>query len=243
MTRQDAKPGAFYLLPKIHKPQRPPPGRPIVSAIGTPTERISQFIDFFLLPFLETIPSYVKDTTHFLKIIEEIHRIDPNSLLVALDVDSLYTNVSLAFARRAIALALNLIRRGALHPTNQSLIRLLDLIFEKNLFTFCDTEDIHYFVQNLGVSMGSKCSPAVACTFMALFEQEFVSTYRLQPLLWKRYIDDIVIFWQHGEDELVQFVDYLNNCLPRIKFTLNFLKTSIDLLPMQLSRITVDPSP
>jgi hypothetical protein len=34
------KPGRFYLLPKIHKANNP--GRPIVSANGHPTEKISE---------------------------------------------------------------------------------------------------------------------------------------------------------------------------------------------------------
>jgi hypothetical protein len=37
------KPGRFYLLPKIHKANNP--GRPIVSANGHPTEKISEFVD------------------------------------------------------------------------------------------------------------------------------------------------------------------------------------------------------
>ena len=43
----------FYTLPKIHKNTLPPPGRPILSANQSPTERISEFVDFFLKP---TIP-------------------------------------------------------------------------------------------------------------------------------------------------------------------------------------------
>ena len=59
------RPGRFYLLPKIHKGVLLPPGRPIVSAIGSPTEKISEFLDFFLQPLLSSIPSFVKDTGHF----------------------------------------------------------------------------------------------------------------------------------------------------------------------------------
>jgi hypothetical protein len=39
LTPEDPKPGRFYLLPKIHKENNP--GRPIVSANGHPTEKIS----------------------------------------------------------------------------------------------------------------------------------------------------------------------------------------------------------
>ncbi len=39
------KPGKFYLLPKIHKLKLPPPGRPIVSQIGSPTEKISGYLE------------------------------------------------------------------------------------------------------------------------------------------------------------------------------------------------------
>lgn len=55
----------FYLLPKIHKKNHP--GRPIVSLSNTPTERISQFVDHHLKPLVSTLPSYVRDTTDFLK--------------------------------------------------------------------------------------------------------------------------------------------------------------------------------
>ena len=39
----DVKAGRFYLLPKLHK--KGCPGRPVISGCGTPTERISQFVD------------------------------------------------------------------------------------------------------------------------------------------------------------------------------------------------------
>ena len=40
----------LYLLPKVHKGTYPVPGRPIVLANGSHTERISAFVDSFLSP-------------------------------------------------------------------------------------------------------------------------------------------------------------------------------------------------
>ena len=54
----------FYLLPKIHKNQLPPQGRPIVSANQCPSERISQFVDHFIKPIVTTLPSYLRDSSH-----------------------------------------------------------------------------------------------------------------------------------------------------------------------------------
>ena len=90
---QETKTARFYLLPKIHKGQTPPPGRPIVSANGCPTERISQLVDHFLNPLSSLHQSYIKDTTHFLNKLKELGTVPPNSILVTFDVCSLYTNI------------------------------------------------------------------------------------------------------------------------------------------------------
>ena len=60
------KAGRFYQLPKIHKVNKP--GRPIVSANGHPTEKISKFVDFYLRLHVEALPSHLKDTTDYLQI-------------------------------------------------------------------------------------------------------------------------------------------------------------------------------
>ena len=131
LNPQNTKPGRFYLLPKIHKGKLPPPGRPIVSAIGSPTEKISAFLDFFLQPYLPKLRSYVKDTGHFLYLIDQLGRLPDNAILVTLDVTSLYTNITLEEARRAIALLFISNRGRNSVPKNDSLLRLLSLIFTK----------------------------------------------------------------------------------------------------------------
>ncbi|KAJ8038351.1 putative indole-3-acetic acid-amido synthetase GH3.8 [Holothuria leucospilota] len=56
----------FYLLPKIHKANNP--GRPIVSSHSCPTVLISQYVDSVLSPLVSTLPSFIQDTSHFLRI-------------------------------------------------------------------------------------------------------------------------------------------------------------------------------
>jgi hypothetical protein len=53
ISLQGLKPGRFYLLPKIHKANNP--GRPIVSANGHPTEKISEFVNFHLRQHVEAL--------------------------------------------------------------------------------------------------------------------------------------------------------------------------------------------
>ena len=90
LTPEDPMPSRLYLLPTIHKENNP--GRQIVSANGYPTEQILEFIDFHLRPFVENHPSHIKDTTDYLKIMENL-TIPENTTLLTMDVSSLYTNI------------------------------------------------------------------------------------------------------------------------------------------------------
>ena len=55
----------MYLLPKIHKHLRNVPGRPVISNCGTPTEKVSEFLDYHLKPVMQSGKSYIKDTILF----------------------------------------------------------------------------------------------------------------------------------------------------------------------------------
>ena len=61
----------FYLLPKIYKDINNPPGRPIVSGSGGPTEKISQFVDHFIGPLVPLSRSYIRDSTHMINILQD----------------------------------------------------------------------------------------------------------------------------------------------------------------------------
>ena len=63
--------GANKLLylhaPAIHKIQFPVSGRPIVSSIDCPTEKISLLLDIILQPHVLETKSYIRDTSDFLQ--------------------------------------------------------------------------------------------------------------------------------------------------------------------------------
>ena len=54
--------GKLYLLPKIHKHLSDVPGRPVISNRGTPTEIVSELLDFHLKPIMQNGNSYVRET-------------------------------------------------------------------------------------------------------------------------------------------------------------------------------------
>ena len=206
----------LYLLPKIHKNTLPPPGRPIISANGCPTERISQFVDHFLNPTNKLLPSFVRDTTHFLKLLSEQGELPIDAILVTMDVSSLYTNIPNDEGLRAAMETLSAHRpEPHIKPTNLTLVKLLEMVLTMNNFQFNGVN----FLQTGGTAMGTKVAPSYAVNFMGSFERRHVYTHSHQPLLYLRYIDDIFMIWQHGARELEAFITHMNSCSEHIKFT------------------------
>ena len=232
LLNYDIRPARFYTLPKIHEGVFPPPGRPIISGNGFPTERISQFVDFFIKNISCKGKSFIKDTSDFLRMIEGIKTAPKGSFLVTLDVVSLYPNIPIADSISACAAGLNTYRPVGNEQRNSSILRLLKLVMISNHFTFCGKN----YLQISGTATGTKAAPNVAITFMNRFEDNFVFNYALDLFFWKRFIDDCFLIWTHSIFELVTFVDYLNSRVETIKFTfeaslseVNFLDTTVHL--------------
>ena len=81
----------FYITPKVHK--KYVPGRSLVSSIDCHTSKLSKFVDYYLQPHVKAPPSYVKDTTDFINKFQNIKDTSKDSILVALAVKALYTNI------------------------------------------------------------------------------------------------------------------------------------------------------
>lgn len=91
----------FYSLPKHNKRLSPLKGRPIVSGIDCLSQNCGVHIDHILRPFVETLPSYVRDTTPLLQRLECIN-IEKDHWLASVDVEALYTHLAISQTRRAL---------------------------------------------------------------------------------------------------------------------------------------------
>ena len=143
----------LYLLPKIHKKVTPPPGRPVVSGNGGPTEKISKFVDHFVNPTVREIKSFVKDTNHFLTLIQELGDIPDSSLLVTLDVAALYPSIPIDLGLESARKTFDQTRPGKnVKPSNKTLMKFLEAVLRKNNFTF----NGNHYIQVSGTAIGTK---------------------------------------------------------------------------------------
>ena len=115
-------------------------------------------------------------------------------------------------------------------PHNSYIIELLELVLTNNHFEV----NGEFYHQLSCTAMGTKLAPSYANLFMTKFEDKYVYTYPLQPLLWKRYIDYIFLVWPHGKNSLIEFLEHLNTVHPTIKFTSDISDTEISFLDLTI---------
>ena len=83
----------MYLLPKIHKRLSSVPGRPVISNCGTPTEKVSEFLDSQLKSLMQSGKSYIKDSGGFIEKIKSLKNLPESVVLVTADVVGLYQGI------------------------------------------------------------------------------------------------------------------------------------------------------
>ena len=216
--------GRFYLLPKVHKRAFNVPGRPVISNNGTTTENISAFLDFYLKPIVQTIPHILDDTRDFLCRLNDLPEIIENAILVTFDVVVLYPNIPHEEGIEIMKTFLN--ERDNKPVSTESLCDLAKLILKENYFELGD----EVCRQILGTAIGTKFAPTYANIFMAGLERKIFESGGFNPFVWLRFLDDIFCLWLEGEEKLYNFVKYLNEFHPTIKFTMEKSYEKINFL-------------
>ena len=229
------------------------PIRGIISGRGGPTERLAGFIDHFLQPGMKALKTFLKDTKHTLQIIENINeKIDKGELslegvhLVSLDVDKMYNNITTDLGRGAAKSYLDsrpplpsgFVDNEDPFVSTESLLEGLDLCIENNYFQY----NKKIYKQVGGVGTGIKLAPPYACLAMGKFEDTVFNTEEEEEqqlldmvILWKRFIDDILMLIKGTEAECGKLVSWLNNILPGvIKLKCNFSETNLEFLDLKI---------
>ena len=225
----------FYGLPKVHKPNISL--RPIVSAYDSPTDQLWNYVTHFIKPLLEILPSYIRDSKHFLQLLESLPPLPENAILVTADVTSLYTNIpheeGIESVLHYMKLHANTLPPGA--PSPHTIGVLLETILKNNNLSFMD----RHFLQLVGTAMGTKAAPPYANLFMGRHEETIREAFIWAIPFWKRFIDDIFLIFIGTTEQLQSMKDFMNNLHPTIKFTFEHSTQEISFLEMKI-RIGAD---
>ena len=256
----DYKEASFYGLPKIHKStsiqdtmkkanniyvKMEVPNdlsfRFITAGPVSPTSKLSEFLDLLLKPFLEVIPSYLRDATDFLNKMphfteEEIDDV----LIVTCDVRNMYPNIHKSLGLTATRYWLENFPHLLHNRFDANFVtEALELVLDNSHFVFNDQ------CYNLlsGTATGTTVAPTYANLTMGFLEVDLYNkvyetygeeVYRFVKLYWKRFLDDGQIFWRKSFGPIEDFVDILNSLDRNIQFTHESSNTGLSFLNLFL---------
>lgn len=108
---------------------------------------------------------------------------------------------------------------------NQLILDLLNLILNNNVFSFKDT----YYQQISGLAMGVSCAPSAANLYLQHLDEKILE---LNPILYKRYIDDILLIADIDTINNIQSIT--NNIIDRIVLEYNINTAQLNFLDITL---------
>ena len=219
LKMQEARTPLFYLLPKIHKKGNP--GRPVVSSIDCHTSRISAFVDHHLHPIVQQTKAYVRDTNDFLnKLSPHSETINDQTILVTMDVRSLYTNI----------------------PNNEGVQAVRNYLTKFNGKNHIQTNGA-----SMGTKCAPEYANIFMAEFENKYIYPRIQG---KCPLYLRYIDDIFLIWQGTFEELKKFFSEINLVHPTIKFEtvysrkqVNFLDTTVTITPQYTIKTSLYQKP
>lgn len=220
----------IYYLPKVHKNAEAPPGRPIVSGLGSITSRLGEYVDKFLQPLVAELPSYLKDTTSVLNLVQSLKIEQKDTFLVTADITSLYTIIPHQLGMEAVRFYLE---AGENLGSGQAqfIMECLNFALQHNYFWFNGS----FYLQTKGVAMGAKFAPSMANLFVGWWEVRFIYNVP-RPMLpiWKRYIDDVLMVWTGTRETLEEFLVYINDNDWNLVYTSEVSQDTVHFLDLQL---------
>ena len=211
-----SQPGVLYGLCKVHKgvgaDGSPPPFRPILSAINTPSYKIVKF----LTPLLSDLTKnefVSKDSFEFARVVRNQN---PALYMASFDIDSLFTNVPLDETIDICVKKLYGRKKKYEGFTKEQFKKLLTLAVKNSCFLF----NGEYYEQVDGVAMGSPLGPTLANIFLCHHEESWIKKCpkQFKPEYYNRYMDDTFLLFR-SFDHVKKFFRYINSRHKNMSFT------------------------
>ena len=213
----DAVPGKNSTLYKTHKASVPV--RLLTTGCNTATENLSRFVEKYTAPLAQNIPSRIKDTDHFLEIIDQINSdgLPDNIALVSFDIVNMFPSISNENGIQAVQKALQ--RRSRKQPPTKCIIEALKITLT------CNNSKFHgkHLLQTDGTAMGAPNSCSYADLATAPLDDQVYEAQKTnfpEIFVYRKFRDDVFSLWHGDIYRLDDFLFFLNSLDRNIKFTM-----------------------
>jgi hypothetical protein len=225
---------SFYIIWKIHKLPKEV-GRPIVASCHWITTQASIFIAEYLKEYLSHFDTVLQDSNEVLTFVKD-NKVPPLCTLFTLDAVSLYTNIPISGERNATEAIRELLKKyPRQNPTapweHDFVIDLLDFVLHTNIMEF----NKGAFLQIFGIAMGTNLAPILANIYLAILEKEIKEDNKFDPkfkwpLLFKRFIDDILGIMDGTVEDVKYFITIFNKYVASIEVQPIKIGNEVDFL-------------
>jgi hypothetical protein len=213
--------------------------RPICPDVRTETSMSGKFIAAYLTPFVKRLPTYIANSMSLLRILGNLRHIPKDAVWLVADIDQLYPSIPVDDAYRTVCDVIEESRRDS--SSNSDVTPLvLELLYIHLNYNFLEFEG-QCFLQKPGVPMGKAWAPAVACLYMAKWERELMATLRVMPLVFVRYIDDLLFLFPNAEAARSALAS-MNQLYTNIQIGDYTIGRDVHFLDCQLHLVRFDPS-
>ncbi|XP_043941527.1 uncharacterized protein LOC122813331 [Protopterus annectens] len=221
---------SIFKIPKTHENEKDPPLRPIVSAEESKTLPLAKYVDNKLKQLWVNRKAILKDSWDFLKEItpELFH---DELTFITIDINNLFSSIPY---REGMDLFEDILFEDTdlTHSEKLVCISLMELVLKYNFFFFKG----EFYQQMQDVAMGAACAPTYANLVLAKWEEEYIlnSEFATNWTVYKRFLDNIVIFWKGTGELFDEFLVYMKNTTKFLEFTYTLSRDCLQYLDVEI---------
>lgn len=202
----------IYLLLKVHKPRLC--GRPIVPCRNWITTPASVVLDFYLQPYLSTIPWLVKDSKSLVNELERspLPLSQRDGLLLTADIGSLYTNIDTNVGLQCVRAFLE--EQQVDSSVVAFFLDLLKIVMQNSYLSYRG----RLYLQIDGTAMGTNAAPTYANIVVYMLERSVVQRFSHLIYRYHRYLDDLLLVIAPSSSAVSSVQRELNSLHPKLQF-------------------------